>query len=71
MALALEQLQANRDLLDAAIGTGEMSVTYADRTVTYRSISELKRARDIIDSDISRLAGRSRQSVAVASKGLS
>jgi len=71
MALTLAQLQANRDAIDGAIGRGELSVTFADRTVMYRSVGELKRARDIIDADISKIAGRSRQSLAVGSKGLS
>ena len=70
MALSLVQLQANRDAIDSAIGTGELSVTYSDRTVTYRSIGELKRARDIVDADISKLAGRSRQTLVVGSKGV-
>lgn len=70
MALTLSQLQSNRDAIDSAIGKGELSVTFSDRTATYRSIGELKRARDIIDGDISKLAGRSKQSLGVASKGL-
>jgi len=71
MALTLAQLQTNRDAIDSAIGRGELSVTFADRTVMYRSISDLKRARDIIDGDISKLSGRSKQSLGVGSKGLS
>jgi len=69
MALSLEQLQANRDAIDGTIARGELSVTFSDRTVMYRSVTDLKRARDIIDGDIASLAGRSRQSLAVASKG--
>ncbi len=71
MALTLAQLQANRDAIDSAIGRGELSVTFSDRTVMYRSISDLQRARAIIDSDINKLAGRSKQSLGVGSKGLS
>lgn len=35
-----------------------------------RSISEKKKAMDLIDAEISKLAGRSKQSLGVASKGL-
>jgi len=69
MALTLAQLQVNRDAIDSAIGRGELSVTFADRTVMYRSVLELRRARDIIDGDIAKLAGRAKQSLAVGSKG--
>lgn len=69
MALTLAQLQVNRDAIDSAIGKGELSVTFSDRTVMYRSVTELRRARDIIDSDISKLAGRAKQSLGVGSKG--
>lgn len=69
MALTLAQLQANRDAIDTTIARGELSVTFADRTVMYRSVLDLKRARDIIDGDIAALAGKSRQTLVVASKG--
>lgn len=69
MALTLAQLQTNRDSIDSAIGKGELSVTFSDRTVMYRSVSDLKRARDIIDSDILKLSGRAKQSLGVGSKG--
>ena len=71
MALTAAELEANLEALDRVIGRGELSVTFADRTVMYRSISELKKARDIIASDLARLAGRSRQSLGVATKGFS
>lgn len=69
MALTLEQLQAKRDALTEAIGQGVLSVTFSDRTTMYRSVDDLRKARAIIDSDIAALAGRSRQSLVVASKG--
>lgn len=39
--------QANLDALEQAIVSGVLSVAYKDRTVTYRSMSELIRARDL------------------------
>lgn len=52
--------------IDSAIATGELRVSYADRTVEYRSIEELKKARDII---LSQLAGRPKQYRVVTEKG--
>ena len=69
MALSLEQLQADRDAISRTIARGELSVTFSDRTVMYRSIDDLFKARNIIDGDIAGLAGRSRQTLVVASKG--
>jgi hypothetical protein len=40
--------QADLDALDAAIASGELSVGYGDRRVTYRSLDELLRAREIM-----------------------
>jgi len=69
MALSLEQLQADRDAISRTIARGELSVTFSDRTTMYRSVSDLKLARDIIDGDIARLAGRPRQTVITGRKG--
>lgn len=55
------------EAIDRAIATGELSVEYADRRVTYRSIEELKKARDII---LNKLNGRPRQTLGVTDKGL-
>ena len=38
--------------IEAAIKTGELSVSIGDRHVTYRSMADLLRARDVIKQDI-------------------
>lgn len=48
--------QQDLDAIDAAIASGELTVTNNGRTVTYRSISELIRARDRIASAITAAA---------------
>lgn len=40
--------QTNLDAIDEAIATGELTVSHNGRTVTYRSINELLRARQTI-----------------------
>lgn len=50
--MAFTQLQL--DAIDKAIATGELTVTYADKSVTYRSIPDLERARDLI---VTQMAG--------------
>ena len=48
MAYTLTQLEA----LEAAIATGELSVSYDGKQVTYRSIAELTAARDLIKGEL-------------------
>ena len=48
MAFTLTQL----DAVDKAIGSGELTVVYDGVTVTYRSIAELKKARDMIRAEL-------------------
>jgi hypothetical protein len=48
MAFTADQLAA----VEAAITTGELTVKIDDRLVTYRSVDELKAARDLIRADL-------------------
>ena len=48
MAFTTLQLAA----IENAIGTGELTVTYDGKTVTYRSMGDLLKARDRIKSDL-------------------
>ncbi|GBF56430.1 hypothetical protein PbB2_00086 [Candidatus Phycosocius bacilliformis] len=50
------ELNAGIDALTAAIASGELKVSYAGRTVEYRSIDELIRARDVLRGDLGRLS---------------
>ncbi|XYJ11805.1 phage head-tail joining protein [Telluria sp. B2] len=48
MAFSLTQLNA----LEAAIASGQLSVNYDGKSVTYRSVGELMQARDIVRSEL-------------------
>ena len=48
MAFTTTQLAA----LEAAIATGELTVEYEGKRVTYRSMSELREARDLVRADL-------------------
>ncbi|MGQ7957675.1 phage head-tail joining protein [Pseudomonas sp. SP16.1] len=48
MAYTLEQYQA----LQAAIAGGELSVRYADRSVTYRSVSEMLQILRLMENEL-------------------
>lgn len=45
------------DAVERAIARGEKTVRYTDRTVEYRSVDELMRARDLIRSELVQSAG--------------
>ena len=49
--------QEQYDTLKAAIAGGELSVRYADRTVEYRTVDELLKARDQIRTSLVASAG--------------
>lgn len=48
------------DALDRAIASAELTVSIEGRSVTYRSISELKRAREHVAGVLSANSGRRR-----------
>lgn len=48
-------------MLEAAIASGAMRVTYADRTVTYQSLDAMRRARREMIDEISAAAGTSKR----------
>lgn len=49
--------QTDLDAIEAAIATGELTVRFADREVTYRSIAELIAARNVIRDAVQGAAG--------------
>lgn len=62
--------QTDLDSIEKAIAKGYLTVRHSDgKAVTYRSIAELKEARDLIKKSIS-TAKRPRAFVARTSKGL-
>jgi hypothetical protein len=58
MALTLEQLQAQRDALFLAITSGELRVSYDNKTVEYRSFPEMRGALDLLDREIAKTSGQ-------------
>jgi hypothetical protein len=63
--------QAHLDAVEAAIASGELTVHFGDRTVTYRSMDDLFRARAVIKDALQSEAGTApeRFSLARSSKG--
>lgn len=53
--------QTQLDALDAAIAAGVLTVRTADgKLVTYQSMPDLLKARDLVDSDLKAQSGSSR-----------
>jgi hypothetical protein len=50
--------QSQLDAIEAAIASGELTVRFGDRTVTYRSMDELLQARAVIKEAIDAGAGK-------------
>lgn len=63
--------QQQLDAIEAAIASGELTVRFGDRTVTYRSMDELLRARAVVKESLSVASGTAvdRFSFAQTSKG--
>jgi hypothetical protein len=63
--------QADADALRVAIAKGEKSVTYADRSVAYRSVEEMRQALAMVEADLAAATtpARPRQWIGTSSKG--
>ena len=63
--------QTQLDAVEAAIASGELTVRFGDRTVTYRSMDELLKARAVIQEALDAESGTTtdRFSFAQTSKG--
>lgn len=68
----LAEVDAKLAAIETAMARGESRVDFADRSVTYRSMDDLKSAADYFKWLRTQLVPptRSRQTVAVASRGL-
>jgi hypothetical protein len=64
--------QADVDTLKAAMAKGEKSVTFADRSVVYRDVSEMREALAMIEAEVATTSAtpRPRQFFGYASRGL-
>lgn len=49
--------KAHLDAVERAIARGEKIVRYSDRTVEYRTVDELIKARDLIRTELTNAAG--------------
>lgn len=49
--------KAHLDAVERAIARGEKIVRYSDRTVEYRTVDELIKARDLIRTELTNVAG--------------
>ena len=59
MALTIQQLQANLDAVNQALGNPTLRVRFPDgREVTYRSVDELRKAKAEIEEDIREASGQ-------------
>lgn len=52
MARTAAQINADIDAVRAAIGSGVLTCSYGDRTVTYRSVVELRHALQMLDQEL-------------------
>lgn len=71
MAYTQTELEAKITALETALARGVTRVDYSDRSVTYRSVQELQNSLSYFQRLLSQVlgTGRSKQTVAVASKG--
>lgn len=58
---SLSQLQARREALAKAIESGALSVKHGEKTITYRTLAEMKRIRGDLDAEIAALSGAKRK----------
>ncbi|MFM0479107.1 hypothetical protein PQQ81_01110 [Paraburkholderia strydomiana] len=58
--------QQNLDAIENAIATGTLSIEYNGKRVTYRSMSDLMRARDVIKSELAKQQSNSAPRSSVA-----
>ncbi len=63
--------QAQLDAIEAAIASGELTVHFGDRSVTYRSMDDLVKARAVIKDALESQSGTlpDRSSLVKTSKG--
>ena len=70
--MTLEQLKAQQEALQAARFNGVLTVKAGDKTVTYKSNTEIQAALSDLEREIARLQGRprARRIRTVCGKGL-
>ena len=66
MAVTVPELQAMLDTLDRAIYSGVRSVTYRDRSTTFASVEDMRKARVDLVTQIRLLSNTTKPSFALA-----
>lgn len=61
--------QADVDAIEAAIASGTLSISNGDKTITYRSVTEMLKARDSMKAALNGSASRTMTTLAQFSKG--
>ncbi|EJF79614.1 phage head-tail joining protein [Bartonella doshiae] len=61
--LRLENLKRRREQIEEALYSGAQSVRHGDKQVSNRSVEELRRALEMINTQIADLEGRKRSRV--------
>lgn len=62
--------QSQLDAIESAIGDGTLTVKYADKEVTYRSLNEMLRIRDLIKQSLGQTSSSASRVYPITSKGL-
>jgi hypothetical protein len=63
MAIDPTELQAQREALKKAMRSGVLSVEHGDKSVRYRSMTELRAALSDLDDEIAEAGGTARRRV--------
>lgn len=63
--------QTQIDILKAAIAEGALTVKYADKEVTYRSLAEMRQILDMMEAEVNPSTRPSKRRYAEFDKGLS
>jgi hypothetical protein len=71
MALTVDQIRTSLDALYAALGSGQLSVTYYNRSVTFRSIDDLLLAIAKFEALLAAALSRPKQYLGYSRKGFS
>lgn len=66
MAYTIEQYNA----ITEAIATGSLTIKYADKEVTYRSLNDMIKIKGIIETELGIVPTQSRRKYASYSKGI-
>jgi len=60
MTMTLDELEAQRDAIRRAIRSGVLRVRHGDKEVEYRSVADLQKALDDVQSQIADVGGTRR-----------